>query len=142
MASQYSAEAEAWLYDRLSNDATLGGLGIGDDEIYDTLAPKGTSGTIVTYQYQGGFDINASGLRRLMGSLLFAVKVSGENVTKKSLGPVAAAVDDALQVSADFGGYRFECQREQELALPPVTGEGGVISREIGGLYRILVHRV
>lgn len=141
MASQYSGEAEAWLYDRLSNDATLDGLGIGADRIHDSLAPPGTRGTYIVYQYQGGFDINGTGLIRIMGSLLFAVKVMGENVTKKSLAPIVLRVDELLQVAADYAGFRFECQREQELALPPLF-EGGAITRQIGGLYRILVHRI
>lgn len=141
MASQFSAEGEEWVYHRLSADATLDALGIGEDEVHDSLAPPGTSGVYVVYQYQGGFDINGTGLIRIMGSLLFAVKVSGANVTKKSLKPIMSRIDDLLQVSDDYAGHRFACQRETELPLPPIVEEGAV-TRQIGGLYRILVHRV
>lgn len=152
MTSMYRPRAEAWLYALLSTDTSeaditettipLATQGIGADDVHEWLAPPGTSGIYLVYQYQGGFDINASGKIRVMGSLLFVVKVSGEDVSTNTLLPFADRLDTLIQRGAStLDGYRFESRRESEIVLPPVAN-GDVISREIGGLYRVFVHKV
>lgn len=148
--SNFRTRGEVWIYDRLANDTTesdpeevtipLADQGIDGDRIFDTIG-RGT-GNYVVFQYQSGVDINGTGTIRVMGSLLFVVKVSGENVSKATLEPIADRVDHLIHGYAanTTDGYRVEARREQELALPPVM-DGDVVTREIGGLYRLFVHR-
>ena len=139
--SHFRTRGEVWIYDRLAGDATLAGMGITPSRIFDTIG-RG-AGNYVVFQYQAGVDINGSGTIRIMGSLLFVIKVSGENVSKAALEPIADRVDELIHGYAanTADGYRVEARREQEIALPPVI-DGDVVTREIGGLYRLFVHRV
>lgn len=152
MSSVYTPRAELWLYSLLGNDTSeadpdeptipLADQGIGPSDVHDSVAPPGTSGIYLVYNYQGGFDILASGKISLMGSLLYQVKVSGEDVSKAALVPYFDRFDKLI-VGGDgtADGYYVEARREQELALPPVVN-GDAISREIGGLYRLFIHRI
>lgn len=142
MAGAYSTRAKVWLYGRLSGDAVLQGQGITGDRIFDALAVTAAP-IFIVFQYQGGFDVLPNGRDRLMSSLVFAVKVVGTGNSEAQLEPIVDRVDallaDAAGDTAD--GYHIESVREAELALPVVV-EGDVVTRELGGLYRLLVHRV
>ena len=148
----YRPRVDAFIYLLLGSDTTepdpgeatipLADQGIGDADVHDTLAPPGTGGIYLVYQYMGGYDINASGKFRVMGSLLYAVKVSGEDVSINTLKPFADRIDTLLQrENRTIDGHYISGRRESELVLPPVAN-GDAISREIGGLYRFWGHKV
>lgn len=145
--------ASAYLYQRLSTDATLTGLV--STRIYSRRAPQRSTGVTVypyvLYSWQGGDDTATLDQVRLLVELLFWVRVVTSLDGNSSSIPLAAKqAEDRIDVLLQTGrritypavvpGYSFNSWRERARQMSePAPGASGGEILQLGGDFRVQV---
>lgn len=128
--------ADAWLYSKLSGDATLTGLVGG--RIYGHIAPQEASYPLVLFALQTADDVQTLGPHRIMSNMLYVVRVVGEASSFGApLSSVADRIDAVLQAASGTAGAGrvLACVRENPSAM--VESNKGKQYRYLGGVYRL-----
>lgn len=129
---------EAWIYNRLSTDATLT-TAVGD-HIYSYVAPATAATPYVVFNAQSpGLDVMGVGTARVMLNSLYQVKVVVQDASFNGATAAANRIDALLHgaTGTPTGGQVLGCVREGPLAYAEVSD--GIEYRHLGGLYRIWV---
>ena len=124
---------ETGLFGKLSTDSALV-TALGGTLIYNKLAPQGTTGSYVVFQWQGGGPENDT--PRESTSVLYTVRCIAD--TQAAAATLAGLVDNALhkQTLTISGHNNYWTAKEQELNLLELTG-GADPKYHVGGIYRI-----
>lgn len=124
---------ETGLYNALKNSSALT-TELGGTLIYNKLAPQGTTGAYVVFQWQGGGPENDT--PRESKSVLYTVRAIADTQAKAAT--VAGLIDNALhkQTLSISGHSNYWTAREQDLNLLELTA-GAQPKYHVGGIYRI-----
>ena len=124
---------ETGLYNALKGSSALI-TELGGTAIYNKLAPQGTTGAYVIFQWQGGGAENDT--PRESESVLYTVRAIADTQAKAAT--VAGLIDAALhKKTLTITGYtNYWTAREQDLNLLELTADG-VQKYHVGGIYRI-----
>jgi hypothetical protein len=119
------------------NHATTGVAG----RIYGYFVPATGNYPCALYSFQGGRDVSAVGAIRVMGSMLYQVKIVGKS-TRPDFGSIKALadrVDTLLQAASGTttDGRVLSCVREAPISY--VETHGSDCYSHAGGLYRLQV---
>lgn len=127
--------AEQWLQTVLSGDATLN-TAVGG-RIYGYVAPQDAAFPVVVYQQQAARDVQGVGPARIMATMLYIVKVTGQTGSFASIEAAANRIDAVLQAASgtNVRGRVVACVREAPFSLVENTPNGQY--RHLGGMYRL-----
>lgn len=128
---------DAWLYTKLSSDATITSLVAA--RIYGYTAPPTPTFPYIIFNHQGSADVSAVGGYRIFNSGVYQVKAVAQSTSAATAKTIADRIDTLLQraYGTVTGGYVLGCVREQPLVYVEITN--GIQYRNLGGLYRIYV---
>ncbi|KPL70117.1 hypothetical protein ADN00_18930 [Ornatilinea apprima] len=121
-------QIERWIFEILSADSALSQLSKG---VYAHPADQNAEYPFVSFQYQGGFDLNGVGARRIYVNALYLIRVIGKNCGIEDLKLVADRIDSLLTTQNEGS---IACLREQPFSMVEV--EDGIRYPHLGGLYR------
>jgi hypothetical protein len=142
--------AAAWLYARLSGDATLQAE-VGQ-RIYADFAPDTDPATgdppayplVVFHEQSTAPDTLGAGAARVLTQPLYCVKVIGEGVGYPALQAAADRIDALLSPvsgqSVTIGGQTYTVGSYRERPLAHAAPENGIRYSYLGGLYRLVIH--
>ena len=126
---------ETGLYSKLSGNSALT-TALGGTLIYNKIAPQGTTGKYVIFQWQGGGDENDTPTR----SRDPVYAVFGIDTTIEGAATIDGLIDTALreQTLTVSGWTNYHTVRESDINIvEPNTGETPIF--RCGGLYRIRI---
>ncbi len=134
MSSEIGA-VEAWLYDTLNDDATLGALVTG---VYAYQAPDTATFPYVLFNQQSGVDVQGVGPTRIMSNMLYTVRAVTDG-TMGSLVTISDRIDTLLQAQSgsNSDGTVLACVREEVFTMNEIIDSRPY--RNLGGIYRIFV---
>src|SRR5689334_12344620 len=96
--------AEGWMATALRADSTVMSL---VEDVYSETVPRGTSGNVITWDYQGGEDEETFNNIRVATRVTYIVTVVGIG-TLEDLDPIEAAMDHVLHKGqGTHNGYRI-----------------------------------
>lgn len=124
---------ETGLYSKLSGNGALIAE-LGGTLIYNKLAPQGTTGAYVVFQWQGGGPENDTPTESR--SVLYTVRAIADTQAKAAT--LDGLIDGALhnQALTISGFSNYWTAREQDINLVELTA-GAQPKYHIGGIYRI-----
>ena len=128
---------ETGLYSKLSGNSALT-TALGGTLIYNKIAPQGTTGKYVIFQWQGGGDENDTPTR----SRNPVYAVFGIDTTIEGAAAIDSLIDTALrQTTLTVSGWtNYHTVRESDINIvEPNSGETPVF--RCGGLYRIMIDK-
>lgn len=128
--------ADAWLYAKLTGDATLTGLVSG--RIYGHIAPQDATYPLVLFALQTADDVQTLGPNRIMSNMLYVVRGIAEVASfGASLTTIADRIDTVLQAASGTvaAGRVLACVREAPVVMVEVSK--GKQYRYLGGVYRL-----
>lgn len=134
----------AFLYAKLTNDATLTSLAPGG--VHRGSAPSGTSTPFIVIQHQAGRDTLTMNRLRLMSRILYQVRAAGPAKSTSAVVSASNRLDDLLKKppgappETTSGGRIDSYYREEPLQFDETlpTGEKWT---NIGGLYRLEIEQ-
>jgi hypothetical protein len=131
-----------WLYATMLNDATLVGLGVTDDKVWEYKAPDDVNGWYIAYQQiEAAGDVRGLGNTRLFTKLRYLIRVVDRGADWGH-GPVANRIDQLFDGNAEVvritqpvlgwieGSTRISPFDQSETV-------SGVEYRHVGGIYEI-----
>ena len=131
--------AEQWIYDVLTDDATLAALITG---VYSYVAPDTATDPFVVFSYANdGEDEQGVGGVRLYSVMRYTIRAVAMCETFSSLATIADQIDTLLHgkfAAGPSGGVIVECIRLRPFAAVEVL-EGGIQYRQLGGVYQLRV---
>jgi hypothetical protein len=134
---------EAWIYTRLSGDATVAGR-VGS-RIYAYQAPERTACPLVLFNYQGpdaGGDSRGIGTARVMARAAYQIKIITRSAPLDADIAVADRIDTIFQgaVTEESNGYLFTARRLSPVSYLEQAPSSAEVFHHLGGLYVIHAH--
>lgn len=132
-----TTRVDEWLKTTLAASAPLAALV--STRIYGYVAPQGTTGNMVIYNWMGGSDLVAvSGYRALVNGL-WQVKAVTQSNSFAQAKAIMDIVDGLIhrQTGSTSDSLILACVRESPVQYPEITN--GIQYRHLGGLYRIQI---
>jgi hypothetical protein len=131
-------DADRWLYDRLTNDATLMNL---VTAVYSDIAPEDAvyDFVLMSLPNQGGVSRQTANADRVYDSLRYLIRVVGETESYGALDAAASRIETLLHKASGVtsNGQVLACTYEEPFRMPEVDGSRQF--RYLGGYYRLLV---
>jgi len=132
-----TTRVDAWLHTTLSASSPL--VALVSTRIYGYVAPQGTTGNMVVYNWQGGSDLNTVGSYRALVNGLWQVKAITQSNSFAAAKAIMDIVDDTLHRASGSvsDALILACVRQAPVQYVEVTN--GIQYRHLGGIYRIQV---
>lgn len=130
----------AFIYGKLSGDATLNGYATGG--VHRGSAPVGTTGVFITIGFQSGRNTLTFNVHRVLSHPLFRVLAAGDARNTQTIVNAATRIDELIgRTSGTTTGAKIDsCYQEEPLQFDQDLPDGTKRSF-FGGLYRTIIEQ-